>query len=163
MSLGPDNWNNAPDASEPVDDIRAYLSSLGSIVGKWPSLLKNNADSWNAQIGQVQDAINRAIDSAAPGSVFLGNAGKSDYLAALDKYQSLKDRLTLSQDIYLTGFEQSLTDPNSVFGPSGPLGWLAELYDKLMAAIRLSGGIVGVALAIIVLYLFFVKYKGGKG
>jgi len=163
--LGPDNWNNAPDAFDPVSEIRVYLNTIAGSVSGWGMLVKDNYNFWQPKIATVSDEIQAALAAAPDGSVFLGNNGKAAYLKAIGDYQNLKDRLTLSSDLYLTAFDKSLTDPTSILGPGGVLD-LGGYLDKLTAGLRLGlsavGGVTGVAIGLIVLYLLYKSYRVTK-
>jgi len=142
--LGPDLWNNAPDASSPVVDLRAFLNQLSGVVASWQ--VKANQGDWALRFDDVQHAIANALLALPEGDVFARKSAVPIYDDALRQYQATKDKLTLSDDWFLTQGEQDGSTTISVI-------------DELLAYLRQLGiglGAVAVGLVVLIVVLRFV-------
>ena len=134
--LGPDQWGNAPDASSPVTELRAWLTTMDAAADRWK--VEAHEDRWLPLFADVHSAIASAEALLPSGAVFAGGAGVAAYAFACSTYQRTKDQLVLSSDAYLTEDEQ------------------LSAWDRLLAGVR----VFGVWIVVVLVLLVAIKVAG---
>ncbi len=138
-ALGPDLWNNAPEASAPINDLREWLGRMAAAAAAWTPAANQNM--WNERFAGVQFAIADAFAALPESDVFARPEGVRAYEHACKVYQDTKDAFVLSPDWLLTIAEQAGVSPVA-----------PDFLDKAMAFLRSLGiGLIGVAVLVVVL------------